>query len=250
MSKQKVNKNSKFFHDRADELRQLEVILSSLYPAGEAYLDPLKAAAKQLDMQADGSTTLNQWGYEIKNLTLPVGNVHNVNPAGIQAKICVNCECEFNVNDWNNYSCDPFNKCSFRLRVFGEYQGVKHSWGMHIDKETNTELDEWHPMYHLHCFESRMDSPTVLVDTINNKGTLLLNVPRFMHYPLDIVLGIGFCLMNFNKKDVFTKLVKNDQQFPRLYKKSQDRILKPYLESLASVPGCVFSRKALCPQIV
>ncbi len=250
MRKPKVNRNSKFFHDRADELRQLEKSLSSLYPAGEAYLEPLKAAAKQLDTEADGSATLNQWGYQIKNLLLPVGSVHNVYPAGIQVKICLNCECEFNVNDWDNTNCDPFNKCSFRIRVFGEYQGIMHSWGMHLDKEARTGLDEWHPLYHLHCFESRVDSPTVLIDAIQNKGTLLLNVPRLMHYPLDIVLGIGFCLMNFNKKDVFTRLYTNDQQFPRLYKKSQDRILKPYMDSLAGVSGSVFTRKALCPQAV
>ena len=250
MSKPKVNKHSGFFHERAEELRLLEKSLSSIYPAGEAYLEPLKAAAKQLDTQANGSTTLNQWGYQIKNLTLPVGDVHNVNPVGIHAKICVNCECEFNVNDWNNYNCDPFNKCSFRIRVYGEYKSIIHSWGMHIDKETRTGLDEWHPLYHLHCFESRVDSPTVLVDDVKKKGTFLLNVPRLMHYPMDIVLGIGFCLMNFNKKEVFTKLYTNDQQFPRLYKKSHDRILKPYLDSLASVHSSVFSPKALCPQVV
>lgn len=250
MGKLKINKNSKFFHDRADELRQLEKSLSSLYPVGVAYLEPLKIAAKQLDILADGNTTLNQWGYQINNLTLPVGNIHNVNPDGIQAKICVNCECEFNVDDWNKTDCDPFNKCSFRVRVFGEIKGIKHSWGMHLDKETKQDLDEWHPLYHLHCFESRVDAPTVLVDDEQKKGTLLLNVPRLMHYPLDIVLGVGFCLMNFNKKELFTKLYTNDQQFPRLYKKSQDRILKPYFDSLAGVPGCVYPKKALCPQIV
>lgn len=250
MSKPRVNKNSTFFHNRADELRQLEKGLSSLYPTGEAYLEPLNAAAKQLDAQADGNITLTQWGYQIKNLTLPIGDIRNIKPAGIQAKICVNCECEFNVNDWNNYNCDPFNKCSFRVSVFGEYNGIKHSWGIHIDKEARTDLDEWHPLYHLHCFEGREDSPTVLVDDEQKKGTFLLNVPRLLHYPLDIVLGIGFCLMNFNKKEMFTKLYTNDLHFPSLYKKSQDRILKPYLDSLAGVSGCVYSRKALCPQVV
>ena len=250
MGKPKVNKNATFFHERAEELRQLEKSLSSLYTSGEAYLEPLMVAAKQLDTDAEGTETLARWGYQIKNLILPVGDVHNVVPAGIQTKICVNCECEFNVSDWNNSNCDPFTKYSFRVRVFGEYQGIKHSWGIHLDKEERMGLDEWHPLYHLHCFESRVDAPTVLVDVNQKKGSLLLNVPRLMHYPLDIVLGIGFCLMNFNKKDVFNRLYTNDQQFPRLYRKSQDRILKPYLESLSGVSGSVYSRKALCPQIV
>ena len=250
MSKPKLNRHSKFFHDRADELRLLAVSLSSLYSVDEANLEPLKVAAKQLDIQGDGNATLNQWGYQINNLTLPVGNIHNVNPAGIHAKISINCECEFNVDDWNKTNCDPFTKYSFRVRVFGDYRGIKHSWGMHIDKEAREDVEEWHPLYHLHCFESRVDSPTVLIDTEQSKGTFLLNVPRLMHYPLDIVLGIGFCLMYFNKKEVFMDFYKNDQQFPRLYKKSQDRILKPYLDSLAGVPGSVYLRKNLCPQVV
>ena len=249
MSKLKVNGNATFFHSRAEELRQLQKVLEKQFAGKNTVLAPLQEAAKLLDEQADGTKTMDVWGYSIKDLIIPVGYIHNIEPSGLQAKICLNCECECNVKDWDN-DCDPFISYSFRLRVYGDNQGIKYSWGMHIDKDNKNSKDEWHPLYHLHCFESRLDSPTVLTDTVQHKGSMHMNVPRLVHYPLDIVLGIGFCLMNFYKKDVFKKLYANDFQFPRLYRKSYDRILKPYLESLAGKPGCVFDKKELCPQIV
>lgn len=250
MRKPKVNKNSSFFHERAEELRSLYNSLEAKFSGQYVDLTPLQKAAKKLDDQANGAETIETWGYNITNLVLPIGNIHNVEPSGIHAKVSISCSCLCNIKDWKNTNCDPFLSYSFKVRVFGDLDGVTYSWGMHIDKETNMELDEWHPTYHLHCFEGRSDAPTYLMDSIKKKGSLLLNVPRLTHYPLDIVLGVGFCLMNFHRKEAFLTFYHDDQQFPRLYKKSQERILKPYFESLAGIPGCVFNKKELCPQIV
>lgn len=251
MSKQNKNKeNAAFFRERAKELRTLREILSKQFSGEQTNLDSLIVAAKDLEKKAEEGILLDTWGYTIKDLILPLGDIRDVNPAGIQARVCLSCTCEFNVKDWNNTSCDPFNKFSFRLRIIGQLDDVVHSWGMHLDKETRSDLDEWHPMYHMHCFESRVDSPVVLIDSPKKKGSFLLNVPRFVHYPLDIFLGIGFCLMNFYKKDVFLNLYYNDQQFPRLYNKSEERILKPYFASLANNPGSMLKQKLLCPQAV
>lgn len=249
-NKPKVNKNSIFFHDRANELRQIQQSLESLFPESYIVLDPLMEAAKKLDIIADGEKTIDKWGYDISNLILPVGDIHNVKPTGIQAKISVSCSCEFNVKDWDKNTCDPFLSYSFRIRIFGDCDGVSYSWGMHIDKNDSSSQEEWHPLYHLHCFESRLDSPTILIDHEKKRGTFLLNVPRIVHYPLDIVLGIGFCLMNFHKKDVFQKIYTNDLQFPRLYNRSRDMILGPFFGSLAGNANSVYDKKILCPQIV
>lgn len=256
MSKQKgkenKNKKASFFQDRADELNQLYQILFKCFK-NDAELGSLQKAAQKLEEQANGSETLEDWGYKIENLVLPVGDIRNVEPAGVPCRLKLECVCQSKVDDFNK-GCDPFTNYSFRLEIYGEYEGMKYSWCMHIDKEAPNDSDEWHPLYHLHCFDGRGDMRHALKDEDKKRGMMYLNVPRFVHYPLDIVLAIGFCLMNFHKKEVFNKLYLHDVVFPRLYKRSRERILEPFFEAIVGnrggrKPGWL-ERKDLCPQIV
>lgn len=251
MSKQKVNKNKAFFEERANELNQLYQCLSSLFSKDYCELSSLKSAAKTLEKQANGSVTLDEWGYKIENLILPVGDVRNTEPAGIIARLNMGCECKSKVTDYDK-TCDPFTAYSFHLQVYGDYKGNTYSWGMHLEKDTSNQPTEWHPLYHLHCFDGRNEMKHALFDTLQNRGMLYLNVPRLAHYPLDIVLGIGFCLMNFHKKEMFTKLIKQDRVFPRLYQSSQQRILESYYNAITSTNGAGtgwVGKEELCPQI-
>lgn len=251
MSKPKVNKNKAFFKARADELNKLYQCLSSLFSKDYCELSSLKNAAKTLEEQANGTMTLDEWGYKIENMILPVGDVRNTEPAGIVVRVNMGCECRSKVADYNK-TCDPFTVYSFHLHVYGDYQGMTYSWGMHLEKDTSNKPTEWHPQYHLHCFDGRNEMKHALKDTDQKRGMLYLNVPRLAHYPLDIVLGIGFCLMNFHTKDVFTKLYQQDREFPRLYQASQERILEPYFNAITSTSGIGtgwVGKKELCPQI-
>ena len=251
MSKPKVNNNKAFFKARADELNKLYQCLSSLFSKDYCELSSLKNAAKTLEAQANGSATLDEWGYKIENMILPVGDVRNTEPAGIVVRVNMGCECRSKVADYNK-TCDPFTVYSFHLHVYGDYQGMTYSWGMHLEKDTSNKPTEWHPQYHLHCFDGRNEMKHALKDTDQKRGMLYLNVPRLAHYPLDIVLGIGFCLMNFHTKDVFTKLYQQDREFPRLYQASQERILEPYFNAITSTSGIGtgwVGKKELCPQI-
>lgn len=252
MNKPKVNKSKAFFEARADELNKLYQCLSSLFSKDYCELSSLKNAAKALEAQAKGTATLDEWGYKIENLILPVGDVRNTEPAGIVVRVNMGCECRAKVADYNR-TCDPFTVYSFHLHVFGDFQGKTYSWGMHLEKDTSNKPTEWHPLYHMHCFDGRNQMKHALFDSLQNRGMPYLNVPRLVHYPLDIVLGIGFCLMNFHTKDVFTKLIKQDQVFPRLYQSSQQRILEPYYNAIISTSGAGTGwagKKELCPQIV
>lgn len=246
-----MNKNKAFFEARADELNKLYQCLSTLFSKDYCELSSLKTAAKTLEAQANGTTTLDEWGYKIENLILPVGDVRNTEPSGIVVRVNMGCECRSKVADYNK-TCDPFTVYSFHLYVYGEFQGMTYSWGMHLEKDTSNKPTEWHPQYHLHCFDGRNEMKHALKDTEQKRGMLYLNVPRLAHYPLDIVLGIGFCLMNFHTKDVFTKLYQQDREFPRLYQASQERILEPYFNAITSTSGAGtgWARKQeLCPQI-
>ena len=252
MNKQKVNKNKTFFENRANELNQLYQCLSSLFSKDYCELSSLKNAAKTLEAQANGNVTLDEWGYKIENLILPVGDVRNTEPGGIIVRLNMGCECKAKVADYNK-TCDPFTAYSFHLQVYGDDQGKNYSWGMHLEKDTSNQSMEWHPLYHLHCFDGHKQMKHALFDTQQKRGMLYLNVPRLAHYPLDIVLGVGFCLMNFHTKEVFTKLIKQDRVFPRLYQSSQQRILEPYYNAITSTNGAGtgwVGKKELCPQIV
>ena len=247
-----MNKNKAFFAARADELNQLYQSLSNLFSKEYCELSSLKNAAKVLAMQANGGVTLDDWGYKIENLVLPVGDVRNTEPSGIVVRIKIGCECKSKVADFNR-GCDPFTAYSFHLHVYGDYQGMTYSWGMHMEKDTSNKPTEWHPQYHLHCFDGRNEMKHALSDTKQNRGMLYLNVPRFAHYPLDIVLGIGFCLMNFQTKEVFTNFYKQDKVFPRLYQSSQRRILETYYNAITNSNGAGTGwagKVELCPQIV
>lgn len=246
-----MNNNKAFFKARADELNKLYQCLSSLFSKDYCELSSLKNAAKTLEAQANGSATLDEWGYKIENMILPVGDVRNTEPAGIVVRVNMGCECRSKVADYNK-TCDPFTVYSFHLHVYGDYQGMTYSWGMHLEKDTSNKPTEWHPQYHLHCFDGRNEMKHALKDTDQKRGMLYLNVPRLAHYPLDIVLGIGFCLMNFHTKDVFTKLYQQDREFSRLYQASQERILEPYFNAITSTSGIGtgwVGKKELCPQI-
>lgn len=252
MSKQKVNKNKAFFEERANELDQLHQCLTSLFSGSYCNLTSLKAAEKQLRQQANGSETLGTWGYKIENLILPVGEIRNTEPSGIAIRVNIGCECIANVADYNKV-CDPFTDYSFRLYVYGDFQAMTYSWGMHMEKDTSNKSDEWHPLYHIHCFDGRNEMKHALSDTKQNRGMLYLNVPRIAHYPMDIVLGIGFYLMNFQTKEVFMKLYKQNRVFPRLYMSSQRRILDSYYNAITNDSGVGTGwpeKKVLCPQIV
>lgn len=246
-----MNKNKAFFKARADELNKLYQCLSSLFSKDYCELSSLKNAAKTLEEQANGTMTLDEWGYKIENMILPVGDVRNTEPAGIVVRVNMGCECRSKVADYKK-ACDPFTVYSFHLHVYGDFQGMTYSWGMHMEKDTSNKPTEWHPQYHLHCFDGRNEMKHAIKDTEQKRGMLYLNVPRLAHYPLDIVLGIGFCLMNFHTKDVFTKLYQQDREFPRLYQASQERILEPYFNAITSTSGVGtgwVGKKELCPQI-
>ena len=247
-----MNKNKAFFEARADELEQLYQCLTNLFSADDCDLLSLKNAATSLKAQANCGVTLDEWGYKIENLILPVGEVRNTEPSGIVVRVSIGCECKAKVADYKK-TCDPFLVYSFRLHVFGDYKGMKYSWGMHLEKDTSMDSTEWHPQYHLHCFDGRKEMKHALSDFEQNRGMLYLNVPRLAHYPLDIFLGVGFCLMNFHTKDVFAKLYYEDRVFPRLYNSSKQRILEPYYKAITSTAGAGTGwaeKKELCPQIV
>ena len=108
-------------------------------------------------------------------------------------------------------------------------------------------------LYHIHFYDGLYDDGKSLKDKDQHRGSVSIRTPRFSHYPLDIVLGIGFYLLNFHKSAVFKNLYNNDLWFARSYSDSQTRILEPYY---LAISGALESKHVnwednnlLCPQI-
>ena len=64
-------------------------------------------------------------------------------------------------------------------------------------------------------------------------SAIYLDVPRLMHYPVDLILGIGLCLTNFHPKKRFESL-KSQVGFIRAYREAQNNIMKPYYFNIVS----------------
>lgn len=256
MAKKEIkNKKASFFKTRADELRHIKESLESQFTMPEADYSPLLIAAKELDRIADSPYTPTKWGYNIQNLILPMGSIRNLDPQGIKLKICINCVIEADIDKWDNKRGeDPFSYYSFHLSVFGEQNEIKYSRGFHIDRDVAEGSEECHPLYHMHFCDGVFDNGRSLKDDKQKRGSVSIRTPRFSHYPLDIVLGIGFYLLHFHKGDVFMNFYNKNEWFSRLYSDSQKRILEPYY---LAISGSLESKlviwkdyRLLCPQIV
>ncbi len=253
--KEKKNKKASFFKERADELRHIKESLESQFMMPEADYSPLSIAAKELDRIANSPATPLTWGYNIQNLILPVGSIRNIEPQGIVLKVCIDCEIEADIEKWDNKKGeDPFSNYSFHLSVFGEQNAIKYSRGFHIDRDAVEGSEECHPLYHMHFYDGVYDNGQSLKDVEKHRGSVSIRTPRFSHYPLDIVLGVGFYLLNYHGSDTFMNFYNNNEWFSRSYYASQKRILEPYY---LAVSGHLESKHVnwkdnnlLCPQIV
>lgn len=255
MKKRKENKKASFFQDRAEELRRLNNCLVSLFSDSLDGFSPLLEEAKKLDEKSHLLDSFTTWGYSIHDLILPVGSIRNIEPNGITARLCIDCEIEADIENWEKEKQgDPFSSYSFRVSVFGEQDGIRYSRGFHIDRDVASESNEIHPLYHMHFYDGRYDNGKSLIDKEHNRGSISIRSPRFPFYPLDIVLGIGFCLQNYHTKDMFTNLYSKGDIFSRMYRDSQKRIIEPYF---LAISGIIETRRVywkdnhlLCPQIV
>ncbi len=87
----------------------------------------------------------------------------------------------------------------------------------------------------------------------NHGDSLQLDVPRTMHFPLELILGISTLLSNFSPK-LYSKLLQ-DRQYINLCKEYQERIWRPYVNSienywLRSPNEWTWDPKLNCPYLI
>lgn len=174
----------------------------------------------------------NQWGYTITGLSIPVetSTLKHIRPLGItNAQLIVAINLISDLNEWGNLN-DPFISLSFKaiIKAINPNSNAPHFLAFHIDRHNGKyKTNEIHPLYHLQYIQNPKERPD-----FNHGDSLQIDIPRMMHLPMELILGTSFLLSNFAPTS-FNKIIKN-RQYINLCKEYQERVWKPYVNSLAA----------------
>jgi hypothetical protein len=129
---------------------------------------------------------------------------------------------------------NPLTLMEFNIVVAGynkQAEDLLAAW--HFDKhefgEDDNETTYIHPEYHFTYGGRKMWNRTDL----SWGASLILPTPRFVHPPLDAILGIDFVLGNYIEKDKCHKITKLPEYKKMIYR-SQLRMWRPYYLSISN----------------
>lgn len=174
----------------------------------------------------------NSWGYEISDLQILFSpedidaeifpEKSNITSISITSKVIGKFLRE-------DYAEDPLIHVEFNLVVKGvSNEGVPLIASWHLDRHPdNSKSKSVHPVYHFQYGGHKLVVPN------NNFGSqFVLDMPRIMHPPLEIILGVDFVLSNFfgEKREL---LCCDNRPYVLSVSKLQDLIWRPYVYSVA-----------------
>lgn len=171
------------------------------------------------------------WGYTIKDIKFKVdqSTLKHISPSGFtNVEVIVDLDVQSIISEWGKLN-DPFCSLNFRSLIRGTNSktGKVHYLGFHIDRHNGVGTNEIHPLYHLQYVQNSNIKPK---EDFDHGETLQLDVPRMMHLPMELILGVSTILSNFSPT-IYSKLIEN-RQFVNLCKDYQQKIWRPYFNSL------------------
>lgn len=116
-----------------------------------------------------------------------------------------------------------------------EGNGMDVLFSLHLDKdEKGDKKHEFtHPLYHLNFGGTTMTKPKEDNTPWDFGSLLLMEAPRLVHHPMDVVLAVDFILRNFYKEEKHIKITEQ-RAYKLLLKNATDRYLKPYYQGIMS----------------
>lgn len=238
----KKNYNS-IVQSRASDLDKASVYLRNTL-GDVQWLHKISDAASLIRRQCKG----DDWCIEIVDLDLPIENPRHLKPAMLadKLKMFVSIKMEGSGKKWEaNEDC--INTLGFNVSIVEKESNDNtkvFNTGFHIDKtDDNDDTNEIHPRYHVHFVNESM---------INGFEALSMDVPRLMHHPVDVFLGILLVFAYYNP--TIYKNLQNNHHFMGLCRESINHILVPYYSSLSEVlsksaQGRDVNDYALCPYL-
>lgn len=208
------------------------------------WLYKLSDAASSIRNKCKG----DDWSIDISDLDVPICTPKHLKPSSLEKnlKMFVSIKMEGNGKLWKDNE-DCIKSLNFRVvikeKTPKDPQMHFHTV-FHIDKvDRDDNPEEMHPLYHIHFINE---------SKINGIETLSMDVPRLMHHPVDVFLGILLVFANYNHA-VYESLLKNGN-FISLCKESALHIVEPYFRSLSRASWSEGTlreyEKSLCPYLV
>lgn len=173
----------------------------------------------------------NSWGYEVSDLKLHFSSKDitaeifpsksTINSITISSKV-IGKICR------SDYAEDPLFHIEFNLVVKGineKGESLIASW--HLDRHPDGSTTEAaHPVYHF-----QYGGRKLIIPDNNYGGHLVIDMPRIMHPPLDLILGVDFVLSNFfgNRRNTLCE----NRPYVNSVADIQRLIWRPYVHSIA-----------------
>lgn len=190
----------------------------------------------------------NIWGYSVEDIEIDILADRHLKPKGlINAKAIVSVTVAANFNSWSNL-VDPFYEMSFNVTIRGNNptKANINYFGFHIDRHHESQVsDEIHPIYHL-----QYNLNPLKKDEFDYGDALYMDAPRFLHYPVELILGLTFLIGNF-QPDNYKKLIE-DRTVKKIIQDYQENIWKPYSFTMAShwgnnISDIEWDKNIICP---
>jgi hypothetical protein len=203
-----------------------------------------------LQTAADNTSILTkEAGYSsvLSSLVVHVPNKprDTANPDGVKM-IDVRLEVEIDLSQIDNKKIiDPIKKLGFAVTVSSKNPIAFQSW--HLDKQGEPKPGakpdaHIHPEYHVSfgggniTKARRQELDEDIFDQnveIDFGQTLFIGTPRFMHPPMDIILGIDFILCHYVAKE-YAEYFTGNPKYQRIVQTMKDALWKPYAYAFAN----------------
>ena len=243
-------KQSQFEHIKSQVYQKIEFLYNVLRQVPNIDAEAL-GQSKKIVNQSPFINQKERIRYTVNDIIIriPVENAKRFSKTAIcdinDVELHISMDGEVNANLWGEEDKNPWQSLSFRavLKIC-TMEGEHLLKSFHVDQipESDPDFKEVHPLSHVHFSEG----------VEGNNACMREDLPRLVHYPLDIVLGLSVALQNYAPQ-IFVSLCKNGN-FLGLCYESQKRLLAPYFASYAD---CIKNDgksndniKAQCPYLV
>lgn len=202
----------------------------------------LQKVVKTCNKTDDNKWEYNLVKFEFKNINIDrhirPTKVNNIAKSGDgTAKVLLSVYCCCNSSNDIDENEDPIINLATKINIQFEFLDdekaddckiLQSSW--HLDKQgAGKKVNSSHPLYHY-----EFGGTEITKDNEFNFGDFfLIDAPRIMHPPLDIVLAMDFVIKNYYKVEDHSALT-NQEKYRQYIKNAQIRLWRPYALSLAS----------------